>query len=270
MVLLRTLIVSVGIPITLFFIMLVETDRVTHGIRIFEKNEDLARLASWVLIILNMVIEFLVVYQEDKHGYISPVEYKWSLRLWFKNFRYRMGFSKDPQEKSPANVFNKMLGVVTMAILFLALLGSMLVELEKQNNLTWYDGIIQVVTKSNAKDFLTWIAGVLFAYTLVISAQGLSNYVAYHTTGVLKSMLNMKSEIENMELEDKLSKDISIPKLIAEGIVLLGEKYVAKCDECAFTKEFDDVERAKSSLRSHKAFHTMQKKNSVGVQPPTE
>lgn len=259
LILVRTLIVTIGVPITLVFIMFVETERVAHGIEIFEANANMASLASWVLIILNMVLEFLIVYKEHSSGYSQPTKYRWSLKMFFKNLVYRFGFHKENEERSPAYAFEFVLFAVTFGILFLALLGSMKGELERYDT-TWHQTLLSILTQSTLIELLTWTSGLIFAFTLVISAQGLSNYVAYHTTAVLESMINIKQSMEREEKELLEKEDKLTPKEVEEGIFKIGEEFHTKCPTCGgHRKVFDNMVSAKNSLRSHKASHTASK-----------
>lgn len=185
----QTVIVSLGVPIVLILLLIVEHRRVYHGIGLFEVETALASFAGWALVLLNLVLEFQVHYIEHRAGYEAERAQRWSLRLWLENMAYRLGIGKHWQSQalSPAQRYRELLRLVTFTILALALAGSMRGIIEAQPG-AWHEAIIAIVTQSSLLQIITWIGGLLFAFAAVLSAQGLSRYVAIRCVEILGNM----------------------------------------------------------------------------------
>lgn len=260
--LVRTVLVTFGVPIALVFIMFVEQDRIYHGILIFEKNNDfLVRLAACVLVILNGVLEFLIVYEYDKKGFSEPPHMRWSGRIMMRSMIYKIGFS-EPKEMPPAHKYRMTLSIVTFTILALALMGSMKGVIGEYDGLAWHQALSKVLLDSSLSNFMTWVGGVLFAYTLVIAAQTLSNYLAVHTTTVINAIKQsadeIKTAIEQEKIEAQRVEDIitSEPIQLDPRIHYANGVYMATCSECAGFKdrEYDSYDAALRGLTSHKPY----------------
>jgi hypothetical protein len=175
----QTVIVNLGVPIALVMLLIVEHQRVVHGILLFETDETLASFAAAVLVLLNLILEFLIHYLEHKAGYEAERSTRFSLRIAAINFRYWIGWDKKWQERqlSPAERYRRLLHLVTFSILALALAGSMKAVIQQQPG-AWYTAIVQIITQSSLSMMLTWLGGLLFAGAAVIGAQGLARYIA--------------------------------------------------------------------------------------------
>jgi len=185
----QTLIVNLGVPLVLVLLLVVEHQRVVHGIMLFEADAALASFAAAALVMLNLVLEFQTHYVEHRAGYEQARALRWSLRIWLQNMAYRLGIGDAWQEQqlSPAQRYRRLLGLVTFSILALALAGSMRTVIEQQPG-AWYEAIISIVTESNLGMMMTWAGGLLFAAAAVLSAQGLSRYVAIRCVEILGNM----------------------------------------------------------------------------------
>lgn len=185
----QTIIVAFGIPVTLVLLMIVEHQRVYHGIALFETSPDLASFAALALVVLNLVLEFQIHYVEHKAGYTADRETLWSLRLWLANAAYTIGMGErwQPRLKSPAARYRRLLGLVTFSILALALAGSMHTAIEQQTG-AWHVAIVNIITESSLSEMMVWLGGLLFAAAAVLSAQGLSRYVALRCAEIVASM----------------------------------------------------------------------------------
>lgn len=175
----QTIFVSIGVPVVLVLLLIVEHQRVLHGIALFEVDYNLASFAAFSLVILNLVLEFQVHHIEHREGYTQELGNRWSLRLWWKQQAYRLGIGDEwqPQALSPAQRYRSLLRLVTFTILALALAGSMRTVIEVQPG-AWYQAIGSIITDSSLLDLTIWMGGLLFAAAAVLSAQGLSRYVA--------------------------------------------------------------------------------------------
>lgn len=185
----QTAIVAFGVPIVLILLLIVEQQRVVHGIGLFEVDFHLASFAAWAMVILNLIMEFLVHHVEEREGYIQQAEYVFSLRLWFNRVRYVIGFGDDwqPYPQSPAQRFRRILNLITFTILALALAGSMRPIIAQMSG-AWYEALAAIVTRSTLAQGFTWLGGLLFAGAAVLSAQGLSRYVAIRCVEIVRVM----------------------------------------------------------------------------------
>ena len=198
----QTVIVSLGIPLVLVLLLIVEQQRVLHGIALFEADHALAQFAATALVLLNLVLEFQTHYIEDKANYHEGQANAWSFKIWRQNAAYTLGFSKTwiPRPLSPANRYKRLLRLVTFTILALALAGSMKSVIEVTGG-TWYQAIYAIVTESNLLLMLTWSGGLLFAAAAVLSAQGLSRYVAIRCVEIIAHMQAQKPTDDPYALE---------------------------------------------------------------------
>lgn len=185
----QTVIVSLGVPTVLVLLLIVEHQRVLHGIQLFETDYALASFAAWALVLLNLVLEFQVHYIEHSAGYREELAKRGSLRLWLRGLAYWLGMGDGwrPQDQSPAHRYKSLLRLVTFAILSLALVGSMRSVIEPLGG-AWYTALWQIVTQSSLLLILTWLGGLLFTAAAVLAAQGLSRYVAIRTVQIVADM----------------------------------------------------------------------------------
>ncbi|MFB1502070.1 hypothetical protein [Thiocapsa sp. N5-Cardenillas] len=185
----QTVIVSLGVPTVLVLLLIVEHQRVLHGIELFETDYNLASFAAWALVLLNLVLEFQVHYVEHQAGYREELAQRSSLRLWFRRLAYWLGLgdSWTPENESPAHRYKSLLKLVTFAILALALVGSMRSVIEPLQG-AWYEALVEILTDSSLLLILTWLGGLLFTAAAVLAAQGLSRYVAIRTVEIVADM----------------------------------------------------------------------------------
>ena len=185
----QTVITALGVPVVLVLLLIVEHHRVVEGILLFDESPTFAGFAALALVLLNLVLEFQTHYIEHQAGYVEDRRQRWSLRLWLQNTLYRLGAGKDwqPQQLSPAARYKSLLRLVTFTILALALVGSMR-GIIAQTPGAWYIALVTIVTESSLLLMLTWVGGLLFAAAAVLSAQGLSRYVAIRCVEILAQM----------------------------------------------------------------------------------
>jgi hypothetical protein len=185
----QTLIVSLGVPVVLVLLLLVEHHRVVEGIMLFDTNSTFAGFAAAALVVLNLLLELQSHHIEHKAGFIESRESRWSLRIWARNMRYTLGLGDDWTEiqLSPAALYKSRLRLVTFTILALALAGSMRAVIEDTPG-AWYEALWSIITESNLSLMSTWLGGLLFAAAAVLSAQALSRYVAVRTVEILANM----------------------------------------------------------------------------------
>jgi hypothetical protein len=191
----QTLIVSLGVPVVLVLLLIVEHQRVVHGIMLFETDSGLASFAALALVLLNLVLEFQIHHIEHAAGYIAERDKRWSFRIWLQNAAYTAGWSEkwEAQYLSPAARYKGLLRLVTFSILALALVGSMRAVIETQSG-AWYTAISSIVTQSSLLLLMTWVGGLLFAAAAVLAAQGLSRYVAIRCVEIISAMEAVQAE----------------------------------------------------------------------------
>lgn len=185
----QTLILSAGIPLALAGLLIVEHHRVKDGILLFDSNEFFAGVAAAVLVAANLILEMLAHHAEHSAGYVADRSQAWSLRIALANLRYRVGIGQSwqPRQLSPAARFNALLRLVTVTILALALAGSMR-SVIAQTDGTWTEALVSIVTESNLSLMVTWLGGLLFAAAAVLTAQGLTRYVAIRVVEIVATM----------------------------------------------------------------------------------
>lgn len=184
----QTLIVAFGIPLTLALLLIVEHQRVYHGIALFEPDSSLAAFAAAALVILNLVLEFQIHHVELRAGYDGGADRRWSLAIVWVDLQYRLGIGDwQARQQSPAARYRRLLNLVTFAIIALALAGSMRAQIESTSG-NWITALAAIVRDSSLSDMLTWAGGLLFTLAAVLAAQGLSRYVALRCAEILAAM----------------------------------------------------------------------------------
>lgn len=191
----QTVIVSLGVPVVLVLLLIVEHQRVVHGIGLFEADLGLASFAAAALVFSNLVLEFQIHHIEHKQGYAEERGRRWSLRIWAHNALYTLGIGKTwtAQYLSSAARYKSILRLVTFTILALALMGSMRDVIDQQSG-AWYEALIAIVSESSLLLLLTWIGGLLFAAFAVLTAQVLSQYVALRCVEIISAMSTAQTE----------------------------------------------------------------------------
>jgi hypothetical protein len=254
----RTLIVTLGVPVVLVLVMQVEQPRISHGIQMFDADLYLSGLAATVLVVLNTILEFLVVYVEDKENYHEPRKRVFSLWTLWEGIRYRVGLD-DPRDRSPAAQYEGVLTIVTYAILFLALMGSMKEEMQDYKGEQWTRALGDILTQSDLPSMMTWISSLIFAFTLVYAVQALSRYVAVHTTAIIKEMGNKASSIQSKRIEEEQRKvkDYFDPETGDPRVKRISPTHFrAVCPDCnSFdNSHYTSLQLAQAGLRSHSPY----------------
>lgn len=174
-----TVFASLGVPTALVLAVIVEQQRVMHGIGLFEADDNLAVLGSWVLVIINLAFEFQAHHTEHRAGYKGQEAARFSVRLLIAQLAYTLGVGRSWQAQmhSPARRYYIVGRIVTLTILALALGGSMKAQFESETG-AWHTAIVNVLTTSTLSEMATWAGGLLFALAAVISAQASSRYIA--------------------------------------------------------------------------------------------
>jgi len=226
----QTVLVSFGVPVVLVLLLVVEHHRVYEGILLFDPSPTFASFAAWALVLLNLVLEFQVNYVEHSAGYQEARRARWSLRLVADELTYRLGLGQSwrIREQSPALRYRQLLSLVTFTILALALVGSMRSVIAETDG-AWYQAIVTIVTESNLLLLLTWLGGLLFAVAAVLSAQGLSRYVALRCVEIVADM-----ERRNMSQDDQHAAEVERAGALA-AVAIITEMERRKAEKNATT-----------------------------------
>lgn len=185
----QTVLIAFGIPLLLVMLLIVEQQRVDHGMSLFEVDSTLATFSATVLVLANLIFELLISWKENRAGYAEPPKHEFSFRLLAARLGYMFGRDSDwqPRRKSPAQRFKSVLRAITFTILVLALAGSMRSVIEQTQG-NWSKAIEYVITDSTLLQAVTWLGGLLFAFAAVLSAQALSQYVAQKVIEIVAIM----------------------------------------------------------------------------------
>lgn len=208
-VFLQTLFVSFGIPLVLSGLLIVEHHGVNAGAGLF-LEVDAAWLAALVLVIANMIIEFMIVHKEHADGYHRELRTSWSLRLLVQGIGYRIGIGKNwqPRPQSPASRFIAMRHGVTAAVFVLALSGRMhdaIVRVSTTVNaqgvsvsVPLSDGVRNLLTISTLQDVMIWLGGTILTMIAITSAQNLTNHIAVRVIEI-KDELKKKKTVQKAQ-----------------------------------------------------------------------
>lgn len=267
MVIGQTIISAFGVIVILVFVVIVEIQRVAHGVQLFEESG--AYTGAAVLVLLLLTLEFIVHYVETKENYQHEQQNAFSLRQFREWLKYFIGFGQHyiARPLSPAQRIKSYSQLLTLTILALALAGSMDTAISQVQG-TWIEGLQAILFQSSLAEIVEWVAGVLFALTLVIGSQRITAYVAQRAA-------------ETLEQSDKSDKTISTPEtdsdneivmqnfepevvetnepaldeiIIAEWIQNDAKRYTETCEDCGWSSESKDSEEsAIRALRMHQA-----------------
>jgi hypothetical protein len=185
--LLQGLFSTVGIFVVLIAVVVVEIGRVKHGVEMFESSGAAAFQAAFVLVMLNLLLEFLIHYVESRAAWHIQKSYAFSLRIIWKRIMYVLGISENwtSIEKSPASGLRTFQMLLSIGILWLALMGSVGNMLRPE--LVWHRAIVDVFFHSQAGAFVVWANGLVVSVLLVFGSQRLTAYIAQKAAEQVKS-----------------------------------------------------------------------------------
>jgi hypothetical protein len=204
-----------SLPVVLALALYVESQRVFYGIRLFETHDSLALLGAWFLVIVNLLLELVGHYIEARENYRAERRVKGSLRIAWSRVGYWLGLGKNwkPQQLSPAQPIWNALRIVTLAILFLAVAGSMEAAIAGVDG-NWREGMVTIGRDSSLQEMTTWFGGLLFAVAIVIVSQRLTGYVSERSVEFL-SELERRHERASSESPALLQHDQDMKAAVA-------------------------------------------------------
>lgn len=216
MTLTQTLIIAFGVPMVLVLLLIVEQQRVVHGIALFETDLSLASFAATALVLLNLTLEFTIEYVENRAGFSAELSTKFSLRTWLQQAAYWLGIGRTWQARanSPAHRYKRLLRLVTFSILALALAGSMRSVIVEADG-PWYEAVLHILTRSSLSQMLTWLGGLLFAAAAVFAAQGLSRYIAVRCVEIVAKM-QAAAQQESNEIDTHSLDAVGVQYVLAK------------------------------------------------------
>jgi hypothetical protein len=185
----QTFLIAFGVPAVLLMLLIVEQQRVYHGVSLFELSPELAQFSAVALVSLNLILELLISYIEQRAEWKEPTKNAFSFKIMGQWIEYMIGRSDSWQArpKSPAIRFRTVLRIVTFSILTLALAGSMQAVIRGTTG-NWLEAIRRVIEDSTLLEAATWAGGLMFAIAAVLSAQALSQYVAVKVVEIVSIM----------------------------------------------------------------------------------
>jgi hypothetical protein len=239
----QTFLVAFGVPVVLILLLIVEHNRVKHGIALFEVDAGMASFAAWSLVLLNTILEFTIHYIESKNGYQPERQRRASLRLYLQSLAYWFGFSRhwQPVELSPAYRYRKLLRLITFSILALALAGSMQAAILQQTG-AWYVALGNIITQSTLQEMTVWAGGLLFALAAISGAQNLTAYLAVKVTEVTPD--ESAAQIAN-PLQDYAAR------LIDDLPEIQPVTHFVECEKCGWSNTYDNERSANMGLNAH-------------------
>jgi len=256
MTLTQTIFVAFGVPVILALLLFVEQQRVKHGVEMFEVDKGLASFAAWALVLANLVLEFQVHHIEQREGYHEEQKRRFSLRVWWRDASYWLGLGEYWEERlhSPAKRYQQLLHLVTFTILALALAGSMQTIMEQTGG-AWHKAIVSIALDSNLQDMSVWVGGLLFAAAAVLTAQGLSRYVAIRTSEVIAAMEAKANVTEQPAPLPPIETVITAN--VTEQIAPAPDEpktYTAKCPACGVVlgTDYDSETNANRAIAAHR------------------
>jgi hypothetical protein len=207
-------IVGPGMLIALILLLVVEQQRVYHGVSLFEVYDALAWFAATVLVFSNIALEVQIARIEHRAAWKDPAKHQFSLKIWALRAAYIFGRVDNWQArpKSPALRFRSVLRLVTFSILALALAGSMQSVIAKTAG-SWTEAIRVVLVESSLEEMVTWIGGLLFALAVVLVAQLFSHYAA--TTAI-----EIAAALENAAPDNRLQAALRAANMSAAAYLL--------------------------------------------------
>lgn len=251
----QTMISAFFVLVILCLILVVDIQRVSHGIALFEAGEWLAIGGAFVMVMALMTLEFVSHYIEAKNGYHKPAKKHLSWRLiveWWDYFSGQ-GDSWKAREKSPALHIRKYAGLLKIAILLLALTGSMADEIATVNG-TWLDGLIQIATESTLLEFVRYTTSLIYTYALVSGAELLTGYVAQRASETLLGSNGHNHEIHHEVIAyGHAASVVNINPDMADWYLNPEHVHISECSACGWeSDEKASEDSAMRALRAHK------------------
>ena len=252
----QTLISAFFVIVILVLVLIVEIQRVAHGILLFEQSENLAYLGAFVLVMMLLTLEFVVHYVEAKNDYHEELQTENSFRVWWESVAYFWGWRDDwtPRHKSPAQSIKSYSRLLTSTILALAVAGSMSGAISQVDG-NWINGLQQIALQSTLAEIIQWTGGLLFALALVIGTQRLTAYVAQRASETLleaSSSVAPETSLQIVEPQD-LQKPDPVIHIVEPELPLLDAEhpeYTVNC-VCGWTKTYDNADSSQRGLNAH-------------------
>jgi|GEM_PF-6204438 len=249
----QTLIAAFFVVVILILILVVDIQRVSHGIALFEDGKWLTIGGGFVLIMALMTLEFVAHYIEAKYNYHKPAKKHLSWRLIVEWWDYFSGQNDSwkAREKTPALHIRKYAGTLKIAILMLALAGSMADEISTLPG-NWIDGFVDIGTQSSLLDMVRYTTSLLYTYVLVSGAELLTAYVANRAAEYGKQAVS--GDTNTVQEVAELSEHQSIVSVMdiepASPDLLNAEYHRVECI-CGWSKEYDNANSSAKGLKAH-------------------
>lgn len=168
------------ISVIMFAALIAETSRVVVGLTAIEASPFLAVLISIVAVASVFFLSFARYYIEREANHVEEVKYKWSLRLFAQNWRYRLGLGGEKWKEiktTPAQSIIAAQRLITFAVIITALYGSMAHTIARHEG-TWMQALVSIVRDSTLQEFSGWVIGLLITFAIALIATTSSQFVA--------------------------------------------------------------------------------------------
>lgn len=193
-------IIPASLPFLLVLLIFAEAERVRHGVMLFEDYEYLGYIVAYILVIGNAFIELAIKHRHRTHDYHDDAGFQFSFRILAKRLGYIFGMDEDrdndvlwqPRRRSPALKLERLQRWLTLAILALAVGGSMRSQIiDAPGN--WRTGALSLATDSSLAEFMTIISGLIAAVVIVLLAQAIVAYSYDRAADYYHELLDRKA-----------------------------------------------------------------------------
>lgn len=202
---------NIVMPFSIVGLAYAEHLRVKAGIEQFDSGN--AGVLSFVAI--GLYLGLLVVYAHTVDT-STITGYQWSVRLWWKNMRYTLGWGdKDnpwrARRQNSVDTLMSAVGSVGMLIIFLGTYGSLHTELaaatkalKPGDTLAWYDGIWKIMSGASLDAFMAIVGGLILTWALLRGLKWVVGYNYNHfrqLVPVSVDFLSASSDTSELEAE---------------------------------------------------------------------
>lgn len=172
------LVAAFGAPVLAFLLVLLESDRVYHGVLSLGQHADQALLVAVVLTAMNAVLP--IYHLRNVTGSDLLTRSRWTVRGYLESFWRRL--TARPQAYDVDVYSNPALAIaestITWATLFLAFYAVMGPMLEQYESTVWYLALWALGTESSITEILGLLAGLLLSVGGVFGVQSISHELA--------------------------------------------------------------------------------------------
>lgn len=213
--LIKNILTTIAIPINLAFVLAVEVPRVQAGIETFDENPTHALGGAVVIVLTQMVLEFLIHNIEEANNWHEKEQYRWTLKSLTDSISYFFGIGKIEKEKyrrSPSIYYKMASNLNAAGILVLSIIGSLSsqigavsgqIDATTNQKIPWNIGLEKLFLTSDLKTFTAVIGGLIMAVVLVTISTRYSRYVAIQASVAFKEIEETSKAIINQQIAER-------------------------------------------------------------------